>query len=425
MDSQPIESEHIDEAEDPDRQGLDESTEPTPELFARRVAFAGRLGSLSRRTAAGLVRQFGGTVVTRLSDAVDIVVVGADESPLSEAELLGPQICEAARRGEVEILPETDFLRRLGVDRGGSSSRLYTPAMLADLLGVSVRVIRRWHRRGLIVPARTVHRLPYFEFQEVATARRLAELLASGAAPEAIERKLAQLSDVLPDVARPLAQLSVIVEGKQILLRQGEGLIEPGGQMRIDFDRLDEQYQPEMDPGAEILAMPGRDALAFPVPGESDEDELLSRAYALEDQGDLQAAVDTYHAILARDGARADICFQLGELLYRMGQVDAARERYYAAIELDDEFVEARASLGSVLAETGRPELAVAAFRGALSLHDDYPDVHYNLARTLDDLGRTEEAEPHWQRFLELADGSPWASEALLRLGVEEAEEDF
>ena len=64
--------------------------------------------------------------------------------------------------------------------------------MLADLLGVGVSVIRRWHRRGLIVPAREVRRLAYFDFREVATARHLAELLAAGVSPAAIEKKLAR-----------------------------------------------------------------------------------------------------------------------------------------------------------------------------------------------------------------------------------------
>ena len=91
---------------------------------------------------------------------------------------------------------------------------------------------------------------------------------------------------------------------------------------------------------------------------------------------------------LAAGGPSPEICFQLAELLYRLGDVTAARERYYMAIELDEDYVEARANLGCVLAETGQLELAVAAFQGALRYHSDYPDVHYHLARTLDDLGR-------------------------------------
>ena len=57
--------------------------------------------------------------------------------------------------------------------------------MLADLLHVPVVVVRRWHRHGLIVPTREVRRLAYFDFQEVATARRLADLLATGMSPQA------------------------------------------------------------------------------------------------------------------------------------------------------------------------------------------------------------------------------------------------
>ena len=95
--------------------------------------------------------------------------------------------------------------------------------MLADLLGVPVAVIRRWHRRGLIVPVREVRRLPYFDFQEVATARRLAELLAAGVSPRAIEKQLAAFARYLPDVARPLAQLSVIVRARRFCCGKATG----------------------------------------------------------------------------------------------------------------------------------------------------------------------------------------------------------
>lgn len=389
-------------------------------LSGKRVAFVGKLGGVTRREAMQLVRQLGAIATDSPDARVDLVVIGAEESPLAEAELLGDVVRAQAARGETEVIHETDFWQRLGmVEAEQSIRRLHTPAMLAHLLGVSVRVIRRWHRRGLIVPARTVHKLPYFDFTEVATARRLAELVAAGASPEAIERRLEQLSEVLPDVERPLAQLSVLIEGKQILLRQGEGLIEPGGQLRIDFDAIEAKAtEPHALPRAEVLALPSRESTAFPIEQEpeADEDPLLQQAYAAEDQGDLETAVHYYHAILGRDGARADMCFQLAELLYRIGQIDAARERYYMAIELDEAFVEARASLGSVLAESGQQELAIAAFEGALRLHDEYPDVHYNLARSLDEIGRSDEAEHHWRRFLQLSPDSPWADEARERL---------
>ena len=158
------------------------------------------------------------------------------------------------------------------------------------------------------------------------------------------------------------------------------------------------------------------DTVPFRIQMDEEQDELLAAAFEAEDSGDLERAIDFCHAILARDGPRAEIDFQIGELLYRSDQPIAARERYYSAIEIDPEFVEARASLGCVLSETGQDDLAIAAFRGALSLHEDYSEVHYNLARCLESTGNTVEARFHWSRFLELSPDSPWADEAIERL---------
>ena len=405
---------------------LSSPTHPDAPLAGARVAFVGKLGGVTRREAAKIVREQGGTAVDVESGQADLVVVGAEELPLAEQDrLLNDAIRDAAEQGRLEIVSETQFWERLGcVEPDSDFHRLYTPAMLADLLQVPVSAVRRWHRRGLIVPARMVHRLPYFDFQEAATARRLAQLLAAGSSPAAIEKKLAALARYVPDVERPLAQLSVIVEGKQILLRQEEGLVEPTGQMRIDFDALDaeDEDSSHQTPAASTSAARGdifsleqwRAEHSLPEAPE----ELVALAAELEDEGQLEAAAEVYRAVLAGVGPNAEVTFQLAELLYRLGDVTAARERYYEVIEIDEDYVEARANLGCVLAETGQPELAVAAFEGALRYHEDYADVHYQLARTLDDLDRGADAEAHWMLFLELAPGSPWAAEAKARLAA-------
>jgi tetratricopeptide (TPR) repeat protein len=441
MDDLDFDDENLDDASDvalDERDDIDdrEFFDELQSLRGQRITIVGRLGGMNRREAANLLRSYGVVVVESDTASVDWIVIGAEESPLAEAELIDEATRRRLSTGQTQILHETDLWQRLGlVDSEQSVRKLHTPAMLAHLLGVSVRVIRRWHRRGLIKPVRTLHRLPYFDFQEVATARRLAAWVASGASPEAIERRLLQLIEIVPDLRRPLDQLSILIEGKHVLLRQGEGLIEPGGQLRFDFDQLatsDVNREPADDEADRVVSIPFPDThtvgrLVFP-PQESNQpeyetdDDLLLSAYAAEDDGDLAYAVDCYHALLARDGSRADWHFQIGELLYRMGETIAARERYYAAIEIDPEYVEARSSLAGVLAETNQLELAVAAYQGTLVLHDDYPDVQYNLARLLDQLDRPLEAERHWRRFLELAPGSPWADEARGRL--ESPEED-
>jgi tetratricopeptide (TPR) repeat protein len=354
---------------------------------------------MNRREAAHLLKSHGATVLDAPDDSIDLLIIGEDELPIPKDEnfeaWLDEPIRQAAEQGKIEVLSETQLWQRLGlVEHEHDIHRLYTPAMLADLLKVPLAVIRRWHRRGLIVPAREVRKLPYFDFQEVATARRLTELLAAGMTPNAIEKKLEQIARFLPGVARPLAQLSVIVQGKQILLRQGDGLVEPGGQKRFDFE------------AAAVEEFPAE----RPLPTTAEQMACL--AAELEEDGQLTEAAEMYRAAMVAGGPSAEHCFQTAELLYRLGDLSAARERYYMAVELDEDYVEARANLGCVLAETGQHDLAAAAFTGALEYHPDYADVHYHLARTLEELHQTENAAQHWRRFLELAPDSPWADEA-------------
>ncbi|MDD4269114.1 MAG: MerR family transcriptional regulator [Pirellulales bacterium] len=390
-------------------------------LDGQRVVLVGRLASMSKRDATRLIREHGGTVVDRPAADVHWVVVGEAGLPLADLsateEWLDQPTREAADRGTLRVATETQLWQHLGlVDQEQDVHRLYTPAMLADLVGVEIGIVRRWHRRGLIKPVRMVRQLPYFDFQEVATARRLAELLAAGVKPWELERKLEVLARYLPDVERPLAQLSVIVEGKDILLRQGDGLIEPGGQLRFDFGAAKEAKADAAAPGGgeSPVSLSAEQVLADRL--ARSPEEICRLAAELEDDGQLPAAAEMYRAAMAVAGPSAAICFQVAELLYRIGDLAAARERYYMAVELDEDCLEGRANLGCVLAELGQLELAVAAFEGALALHEEYADVHYHLARTLDQLQRPSEADRHWRRFLDLAPDSPWAEQARSRL---------
>lgn len=280
--------------------------------------------------------------------------------------------------------------------------RLYTLAMLAALLKLPLATLRRWQRRGWMRPLHTVHRLAYFDFREVATARRLAELSAAGISPRQLEKQLELLARLLPQIERPLAELSVQVEGKSLLFRQGDGLIEAGGQWRFDFDSVE-----DANAASAVLSLPPQVAEA----GTSAE-QLLEWAAALEEAGELDSAIGMYRAALAAEGPRAEVCFQLAEALYRDGQLPAAAERYYMAVELDENFVEARANLACILAEMGQTELALAALEGALAHHPNYADAHYHRARLLEEAGRAGEARSHWHAFLNLCPDSPWAEEA-------------
>ena len=404
----------------------------TDSLTGKRIAFTGRLAGMTRREARAMLIQRGAVpVAIGDGEQVDWLVVGEDGLPLAELEpALDDEARAAARRGELDIITETQLWQRLGlIEAEQNVHPLYTAANLAHLLGIPVATIRRWQRLGLIVPVREVRRLAYFDYQQVVTARSLARLVASGVPIARIERQLRELQQFLPEIERPLAQLSILADGKRLLLRKEGGLLDPTGQMQFDFDAPGDapdvlSAQEESDEAGAGDALPVSEAVIAPFtpdegPPEASQDPaaptvstLCDAAAACEDDGDLEQAAELYRAALAAGGPDAEICFHLADLLYRLGDLPAARERYYMAIEIDEDYIEARANLGCVLLELDQPQLAEAAFRGALASHAEYADAHYHLARTLTRLDRRAEAAEHWRAFLHLAPRSPWADEA-------------
>src|ERR1044071_8676088 len=99
----------------------------------------------------------------------------------------------------------------------GELHRGCTPAMLSQMLKVSVHQIRRWERMGLIRAISHVCRLPFFDFQEVAGARRLAELVDAGVPVKEIQASLARLEHVVGVGARPLAQLEILASDRHLM----------------------------------------------------------------------------------------------------------------------------------------------------------------------------------------------------------------
>lgn len=295
------------------------------------------------------------------------------------------------------------------------SAHRYTVVMLAELVDVPASRVRDWQRRGWIVAAEQAHRLALFDFTELTVARKLAELQRHGATTRIIAKKLIEIEKRFADVTRPLAELTLVLDGRNLLVRRGNEWMEPHGQLRLDFDAATGGSD---EPEPVVLASPAF-LLARQAPGgqpQAAPHQLSVWAAELDEAGDLPAASEMYRAALAAGGADPELCFQLADVLYRSGELAAARERYYMALELDEDYIEARVNLGCVLREMGEVELAASAFAGAIHGHEAYADAHFHLARTLDSLGKRDEAIAHWQRFADLAPDSPWADEAHLRL---------
>ena len=361
------------------------------------------------------------------ANEADVDVIVFDPATVNSDMLRMRISAKSAQRlqdGAIQVIGHPQLVQYFDQQSPGVH-RLVTRSMLADMLDVSVATIRSWQRRGLIQRVSTFSKLDYFDFQEVSAAKQLAMLVDLGMSPATIQQNLQQLARWMPNVDRPLNQLSVLVDGKKILLRQNDGLVEAGGQRRLDFAHPAERQSSSLDPDSvidsvgaddgscpEILPFTNRSQIENHPSGFETRIQYLQAAEALEETGDFVESIEVYRSCQLAFGPDPEVCLRIGELLFRLGDLRGARERYYMAIELDESLIEARAALGCVLVELGESDLAVPVFQGALNLHPDYADVHFQLARSLQSAGEGMQAIKHWNRFIELSPAGPWTDEA-------------
>ena len=387
-------------------------------LKGERVCFTGTLASMTHRQGFELAERSGGSATTDVSRQTTMLVVGEEGWPLEADGNPSQKWQHAADLREqgvpLRILSESEWLHLLGFnERRQEVERLYTPAMLSELLDVSASTIRSWERVGLIHPVRKIFRLPYFDFQEVAGARRIVELLNAGVSRREIEGSLQKLRSVHPDIERPLAQLDMLAQGSHLLYRDETGLIEPKTrQRRFDF----EPREVPDHPTTAFEAFAGTSRIERNGVQSWNADEWFHEGCRLLEQGQPGPAVEAFRSCLMERPGDAELNFFLAEALYRSGSIDGALERYYAAVEADHNYVEAWTQLACLHSERGELDSALDAFNIALEIHPEYPDAHWQKADLLGQLNRPRDAEAHWRKYLEHDSRGPWAEQARQRL---------
>ncbi len=370
---------------------------------------------MTHKEAHARVAECGGIATEHVSRHTTMLIIGEEGWPLEEdgQPSVKLQHAEKLRKEGLEIrfVCESDWLGFVGLDgRRGELHRRCTPAMLSQMLKISVHQIRRWERMGLIRAVSHVCRLPFFDFQEVASARRLAELIDAGVPVREIQTSLAQLEHVVGVGARPLAQLEILASDRHLLYRDERGRLKTaGGQRLFEF----EGPPAEKPSASEPLQLPG------PLPDDRSRwnaHDWFEEGRRRADEGELAGAVEAFRMSLMEDADAPEVQFHLAEALYRQGNGPGALERYHVAAELDHSYIEAWTQIGCIHAELGQLASAIDAFDIALNIHTDYPDAHLHKAEALHQAGRSSEAAVHWRKYLEFDQTGPWAEAARKRL---------
>jgi DNA-binding transcriptional MerR regulator len=316
----------------------DAPLESSPALAGEHVAFTGTLASMTHAQGMALVQQHGGTASEHVSRQTTMLVIGEEGWPLEDDGHVSVKLQQVERwnRGgeNIRIVNESDWLLLLGLtERREEIKRLYTPAMLSQLLDVSVHVIRGWERARLIQPVKSVYRLPYFDFQEVTSARRLTQLLEAGVSRREIEDSLRRLPTVRRGDERPLEQLDILVRNARVVMRDRFGLLEPSTRQRVmDFEpeqgaRAEEARSYDPPPSIKFQ-------LSRPEETFRGQDWYV-QGCRLYDEGRLSDAAEAFRLCLMTEPHNPEAHFHLAEVLYRQDNVAGALERYYAAVEND------------------------------------------------------------------------------------------
>lgn len=149
--------------------------------------------------------------------------------------------------------------------------------------------------------------------------------------------------------------------------------------------------------------------------------DLLRRAAAHHQRGELSEAEALYREVLDRQPKNFDALHLYGVLMHQRGKPVEALGLIGKALKANARAPAAHSNHGIVLAVLNRHAEAVSAYERAIALKPDYPEAHNNRGNALRALKRTDDALLAYERALTLkpdyAEAHNNRGNALMELG--------
>jgi predicted O-linked N-acetylglucosamine transferase (SPINDLY family) len=135
--------------------------------------------------------------------------------------------------------------------------------------------------------------------------------------------------------------------------------------------------------------------------------QILVRAFAAHQTGNVAQAEFLYKAVLQIDKKQFDALHMLGLIEAQRGNFSAGLKRIQDALRVRPNAPDALINLGRIQYELGKPEAAVTSYKKALALDSKSALAHSNLSILLRRQGRNEEALTHCDAALNVAPDYP------------------
>jgi tetratricopeptide (TPR) repeat protein len=285
---------------------------------------------------------------------------------------------------------------------------VYTQTEVAQLLSLSRGRLRSLDRAGIVSPSGRCRGRRAYTFSDLIALRVARDLLGSKVRLRDVARAIKRIRESLPRVTRPLSELRIASDGKQVVVRTTEGKFEPvSGQMVLDFEvkQLHDEVVRLLRPSA------GRDRARTAY-------ELYLQASQLDENPEtMDEAEDLYREAIRHDPWLAIVYTNLGNIRFRRGDEEQAERLYRSALEIEKTQPEAQYNLGYMMLHRGMPDQAITYFEGAIETDPRFADAYFNLAMAYEQGGDTSKARVCWQRYLEIEPTGTWAEIARQHLG--------
>ena len=126
---------------------------------------------------------------------------------------------------------------------------------------------------------------------------------------------------------------------------------------------------------------------------------LVSLADAYAQQGNANAAVETYQKALVLDPQNVDLLMSSGAQWQRLGNFAQAKDTYLRAVAVNDKLPVLYYNLGIAYNELGQLDQSAQAYQKAIALDPSYSDSKYGLAITLEKQQKYQDALETYQTY--------------------------